>query len=178
MACVGIVPPRTPMCLRGLSWIIGSISASKTLKRPNRYSLVGINDCDVVMYESFASSSSHDSQSSSSSANLSPSALKILFVLLNLSIFAGRSRLKLFPCVGTGLLSSWILFSSTNPTSVNIDMRRPSARVAGCARTRSMTIKYYGKLQTRWCNACGRVRACKERKTGRLKANTNRVSQT
>jgi hypothetical protein len=61
---------------------------------------------------------------------------------------------------------------------VNIDMRRPSARVTGCARTRSMIIKYYRKQQTRWCNACGRVRACKERKTGRLKANTNRVSQT
>ena len=110
----------------------------KKAKIPRRYNLNGIVVDDgrvvgAVCCASNSSSSITDSQSLSSLFSVSPN---IEFRLRKRTLLAG---LRCFNVVvrGAGLLTSLIVSSSTNPTSVNIDRRRPSA---GCGRTRSMLI--------------------------------------
>lgn len=132
-------PPCTPNCASGFMEMIGSMTARTNANSPNL-----INRVDIVPWLEYiagavteliaSSSSATDSQSLSPSSSFSPNTS---LRLRNLTVLAGRRCLKV-GALGAGLLCSFILSSSTNPTSVNIDRRRPSA---GCGRTCSIVVK-------------------------------------
>lgn len=132
----GIVPPRTPSREMGFMERIGSIIARTKANTPRRYNLNGTMEGDCTTAGAAiegcdSSSSTTDSQSLSSSFGCSP---KMLFRLRNRTVRAGLRCLDVV-AIGAGLLSSLMVSSSTNPTSVKIDRRRPSA---ACGRTCSM----------------------------------------
>lgn len=124
----GIAPPRTPNREIGLMERIGNMIARTKAKMPNRYSLKGIVDGAGRMVGAAvdvrgSSSSIIDSQSSSLSSSFSPN---IEFWLRNRTVLAGLKCLNVVT-VGAGLLAALIVSSSTSPTSVKMDRRRPSA---------------------------------------------------
>lgn len=135
MVCRGIAPASVPAEDVGLVCSTGSIKARTMTKRPTRYILEFVNMegfvfSRMVANVSVSSVSEADSHAQSASQFLSPS---MSFWLRNRTILAGRSRFGLgFGInIGVGLRSRRAVTSSTKPTSMKTDLRRPGSCKAG-----------------------------------------------